>query len=136
MIEQAPDLLAEEENSDDESVKRKKKFERFDPDHKVLDKDGLYYKDSDQESEGSDGGDETDSDQEDLGLTGEDNEENEEDGDGDERIEEMNDGSKNSLLVDLNGKQDRKSRKEMKAGLFLCTKTHFYSIQILRSMGS
>lgn len=111
VMEQAPDLLAEDSDSDQE-LPKKKKYERFDPDHKVLDKDGLYYKDSDQDSE-DEKGEESDSDQEDLGL-GEDADKEVDE----EAIEEMNDGSKNSLLVDLNGKQDRKSRKEMKADVW------------------
>merc|ERR1719232_466110 len=104
-MEQAPDLLAEDSDSDQERIK-KKKYEMFDPDHKVLDKDGLYYKDSDEESDAEDA-EESDSDQEDLGL-GDDDDPGEDLGDS-ETIEEMNDGSKNSLLVDLSGKQDRKS---------------------------
>lgn len=115
MEQNAGEILAEDENSDDEETRKKRKFERFDPDHGVLDKDGLYYKDSDQESEKESDG-EDDSDQEDLGL--EDGNEDSDNNDDSEKIEELNDGSKNSLLVELNGNQDRKSRKQMKADVW------------------
>merc|ERR1719295_1330431 len=118
-MEQTPELLAED--SDDEGEKqRKKKYEHFDPEHKVLDKDGLYYKDSDEDSDKSGSeGESGDSDQEDLGLKDE-AEEDEDKNDAeeeDEKIDQINDGNKNSLLVDLSA-GDRKSRKEMKADVW------------------
>jgi len=119
VMEQTPELLAED--SDDEGEKqRKKKYEHFDPEHKVLDKDGLYYKDSDEDSDKSGSeGESGDSDQEDLGLKDE-AEEDEDKNDAeeeDEKIDQINDGNKNSLLVDLSA-GDRKSRKEMKADVW------------------
>ena len=110
VMDQAPDILAENDDDSDEDVVKRKKFERYDPESGHLDKDGLYYKDDESEEEEEE---EEDSDQEDLGLQEEDGSEID-----DEEIDKINDPSQNTLLVDLNSQRDRKSRKEMKADVW------------------
>ena len=111
LTDQAPDVLAEDS---DEEVTKKAKFEKYDKEHKRLDKSGLYYKNSD-ESSGEEGSEDEDSDKEDLGLDSEGEEVME--SDDEEEIDRLNDPSQNPLLVDMES-SDRKTRKEKKANMW------------------
>ncbi|XP_045491548.1 pre-rRNA 2'-O-ribose RNA methyltransferase FTSJ3 [Colias croceus] len=121
VIDQPPDLVAEQSDSDDE-MKVKPKYTKYDVDSTKLDSSGLYYKDSDSELELET--DSEDEDKESLGFSDSDDDTKKID-----KITKMNtlrnsqlktvpaSAKKNPLLTDLDD-TDPVSRRSMKAELW------------------
>ena len=116
VTDQDPDTL--DQDSDDDDASKKPKKQKYGKEKGRLDKSGLYYKDDsdDSESEEENTGDKSD-DAEDLGLSGSDDDKLESDIEADEKIDRLNDPSKNKLIVDME-ESNRESRKAKRASMW------------------
>lgn len=67
IVDQQPDLVANESDDSDDEFKVKQKYAKYDVEKSKLDSSGLYYKDSDSELE-MESDSETEQDKESLGM--------------------------------------------------------------------